>query len=111
MPRLPVFLLTLSACLVTGCAVGPNYRTPQLPTPDGYAEATGAAARAQAPAGESTAALPAVDLTTWWHALKDPELDSLIERAVSGNPDVIMALDRLQAARTFEAGIIGVVLP
>jgi NodT family efflux transporter outer membrane factor (OMF) lipoprotein len=111
MPRLTAFLLTLGVSLVTGCAVGPNYRTPKLPTPDGFAEAVGAAAPASAPAGGSTAAAPAVDLTTWWHALRDPELDSLIERAISGNPDVIIALDRLQAARTFEAGIIGTVLP
>jgi NodT family efflux transporter outer membrane factor (OMF) lipoprotein len=57
------------------------------------------------------AAVPAVDLTGWWHALKDPELDSLIERAVRGNPDVLIALDRLQAARTYEAAAIGLVLP
>jgi NodT family efflux transporter outer membrane factor (OMF) lipoprotein len=109
--RLPAFLLSLGLSLVAGCAVGPNYRTPELPTPGGYAQAVGAAAPVSPPVGESTAALPAVDLTSWWHALKDPELDSLIERAVSGNPDVIIALDRLQAARTFEAATIGTVLP
>jgi len=111
MPRLTAFLLALAASLVAGCAVGPNYRTPKLPTPDGYAEALAAAAPASAPAGAARAPPPPVDLTGWWHALMDPELDSLIERALSGNPDVIIALDRLQAARTFEAGIIGTMLP
>jgi NodT family efflux transporter outer membrane factor (OMF) lipoprotein len=109
--RLPAFLLALSASLVTACAVGPNYRTPKVPTPGGYAERAGAAAPVSRPAGAASAAPVAVDLTAWWHALKDPELDSLVERAISGNPDVIIALDRLQAARTFEAGIIGTVLP
>ena len=108
--RLRVFLLTLGASLVAACAVGPSYHTPKLPAPQGYAEEVGAIP-ASAPGSTATAALPAVELTGWWHALKDPELDSLIERAVSGNPDVIMALDRLQAARTFEAATIGAVLP
>ena len=83
---------------LAGCAVGPNYRTPKIPTPEGYA------------AGNTAAAAP-VDLAAWWHALQDPELDSLIARAVSGNPDVLIALDRLQAARTYEAALTGTVLP
>src|SRR5579871_6324650 len=110
--RLPALLLALGASLVAACAVGPNYRTPEVSTPGGYAEmAASAAAPVSAPAGGTNAAPVAVDLTAWWHALKDPELDSLIERAISGNPDVIIALDRLQAARTFEAAVIGAVLP
>jgi NodT family efflux transporter outer membrane factor (OMF) lipoprotein len=52
-----------------------------------------------------------VDLAQWWRALKDPELDSLIERAIAGNPDVMIALDRLQAARTYEAATWGLLLP
>ncbi|HVH83314.1 MAG TPA: efflux transporter outer membrane subunit, partial [Steroidobacteraceae bacterium] len=68
---------------------------------------------AAAPAGPTAAAVgaPPVELAAWWRALQDPELDSLIERAVSGNPDLLIALDRLQAARTFEAAVIGTVLP
>ena len=51
MPRLTAFLLSFGVSLVTGCAVGPNYHTPKIPTPEGYAEAVGAAAPASAPAG------------------------------------------------------------
>ncbi|HYX74917.1 MAG TPA: efflux transporter outer membrane subunit [Steroidobacteraceae bacterium] len=109
-PRLGTFLLTLGACLLAGCAVGPNYHTPKLPAPDRYAAEVSAAAPSPA-AGTAAAAVPAVDLTGWWHALKDSELDALIERAIDGNPDLLIALDRLQAARSFEAGIIGAVLP
>jgi NodT family efflux transporter outer membrane factor (OMF) lipoprotein len=54
---------------------------------------------------------PQVDLAAWWHALNDPELDSLIERAVQSNPDVEIALDRLQAARTLAVGTWSTVLP
>jgi NodT family efflux transporter outer membrane factor (OMF) lipoprotein len=94
---------------LAGCAVGPNYRTPKTPTPEGYAAGSTATAGGAANA-PGTAAAP-VDLAAWWQALKDPELDSLIARAISGNPDVLIALDRLQAARTYEAAIIGTVLP
>jgi len=94
---------------LAGCAVGPNYRTPETPTPEGFA-AAGSAATAGAGANAPASAAP-VDFTAWWHALNDPELDSLIARAISGNPDVLIALDRLQAARTYEAAIIGTVLP
>jgi len=94
---------------LAGCAVGPNYRTPKTPTPEGFA-AAGSAATAGAGANAPASAAP-VDFTAWWHALNDPELDSLIARAISGNPDVLIALDRLQAARTYEAAIIGTVLP
>jgi NodT family efflux transporter outer membrane factor (OMF) lipoprotein len=93
-------LLTLGGllALLGGCAVGPNYHPPQEALPDHYA--------AQPPTASG-----AVELASWWQALKDPELDSLIHRAVSANPDVQIALDHLQAARTFEAGMLGTVLP
>ena len=94
-------LATGLATLVTGCAVGPNYRQPQIPLPDHYAAQPQVAAASDSP----------VELASWWHALKDPELDSLIGRAISANPDVEIALDHLQAARTFEAGMLGAALP
>jgi NodT family efflux transporter outer membrane factor (OMF) lipoprotein len=105
-PLLPLALATGLAGLVSGCAVGPNYHPPQLALPDHYAAAPPAAAGSNAAATNS-----AIELASWWHALKDPELDSLIDRAIAANPDVEIALDRLQAARTYEAGMLGVVLP
>jgi NodT family efflux transporter outer membrane factor (OMF) lipoprotein len=52
-----------------------------------------------------------VDFASWWRSLNDPELDSLVTRAVAANPDAQIALDRLQAARTYEASVIGTALP
>jgi NodT family efflux transporter outer membrane factor (OMF) lipoprotein len=103
-------LRTLGALLAlactTGCAVGPNYRTPQILTPPRFAADTPVTATPAASADEAN-----VQLATWWRALKDPELDSLIERAVKSNPDVEIALDRLQAARTLAVGTWSTVLP
>ena len=83
----------------TGCAAGPNYRTPQPDTPPHFVANT---------SGQSAAG---VDLAVWWKSLKDPELDSLVERAVKSNLDLEIALTRLQQARTYESVVVGHALP
>lgn len=97
---LPLIALCLSAC-----AVGPDYHSPKLETPGEFVAAADAAK-----AGTSTS-VPAVDMTQWWKALNDPELQSLIERAIHSNPDIEMALSRLQQARTQQAGYWSNALP
>jgi NodT family efflux transporter outer membrane factor (OMF) lipoprotein len=108
-------LMLLAAAGVAACAVGPNYHTPRTPTPDHYDAAVtmGSVAAMGGAANPANSASPPtpVDMAAWWHALGDPELDSLVARAIVGNPDLNVALDRLQAARTFEAAVIGTVLP
>ncbi len=99
---------------LASCAVGPNYHTPQIPVPSQYHAVVAAMADAASARGQtqgSTAAPGPIALAEWWHALDDPELDALIDRAVKANPDVLIALDRLQQAREFEAGLIGTALP
>jgi NodT family efflux transporter outer membrane factor (OMF) lipoprotein len=82
-----------------GCAAGPNYRTPKPDTPPHFVANT---------SGQSAAD---VDLAVWWKSLNDPELDSLVERAVKSNPDLEIALTRLQQARTYESVVVGHALP
>jgi NodT family efflux transporter outer membrane factor (OMF) lipoprotein len=97
------------ACVVSaaGCAAGPNYHTPTVDAPAQFAarpaQTTGSAAGKPAPAN--------VDLAQWWKALGDPELDSLVERAVKSNLDLELALTRLQQARTYESVVLGDALP
>src|SRR5215469_5770230 len=105
-----VCLAAVSAALLAGCAAGPNYHTPKLPVPEQYAETTARSGAAGKDDAGGAAPAP-VDLQRWWHALGDPELDSLVDRAIAGNPELLIALDRLQAARTFEAAEVGTVLP
>jgi NodT family efflux transporter outer membrane factor (OMF) lipoprotein len=52
-----------------------------------------------------------VDLSQWWHALHDPELDALVERAVRANPDIEIALTHLQEVRTGQVVLVGAALP
>jgi len=100
--------LFAAAIAVGGCAAGPDYHTPSIATPARYAATAPLTAAATFAAAGAPAA---VDQALWWHALHDPELDSLIERAIAGNPDLTIALERLQAARSYEAALIGTVLP
>ena len=91
--------VSLVGFTIAGCAAGPNYHEPKPDVPAAFVAAPAIAGAA------------ATDIATWWHALDDAELDSLIERALKSNPDVEIALTRLQQARTYEAGIIGSALP
>jgi NodT family efflux transporter outer membrane factor (OMF) lipoprotein len=72
----------------TGCAVGPNYKRPQVAVPGQW---TVAAAR-----GTST---KPIEKDEWWSSFQDPELNSLIERAAGQNLDLKLALDRVDEAR------------
>jgi NodT family efflux transporter outer membrane factor (OMF) lipoprotein len=90
--------------ILSGCAAGPNYRTPKPDTPPAFVAST-------APSGAASPSAPAPDLATWWRALEDPELDSLVERAIKSNLDLEIALTRLQQARTYEAVVVGHALP
>ncbi|MBV9914408.1 MAG: efflux transporter outer membrane subunit, partial [Sinobacteraceae bacterium] len=85
-----------------------NYHTPVSHVPAQFdSSATSFAASAISAAASSVQP----DMTKWWSALHDAELDSLVDRAVKANPDVQLALDRLQAARTYEIAVVGAVLP
>jgi NodT family efflux transporter outer membrane factor (OMF) lipoprotein len=90
--------LLLLGTLLSGCAVGPDYQKPDLPAPDRFTTATGASQ-------------PSVDPAQWWKTLGDDELNALVERAVTANPDLAIALYRVQEARTQEAVLLGNVLP
>ena len=95
------FVLTL-----TGCAVGPNYHAPHTTPPPAF---DAALPSNNAPA-EPQLTGPA-ELTLWWHALNDPELNSLVDRAVRANPDIEIALTRLQEVRSQQAVLVGDALP
>jgi len=80
-----------------GCAVGPDYHTPSTTMPSAFS----AAPPSTQPA----------NITDWWESFGDPELDSLIDRALAANFDLDIALTRLQEARTAEVVVEGGALP
>jgi NodT family efflux transporter outer membrane factor (OMF) lipoprotein len=76
---------------LSGCAVGPDYFTPDAVLPAAFLAQP--AGKEPAPGGVSP------DLWQWWRTLRDPQLNDLIDRALQNNLDLKIALDRLQQAR------------
>jgi NodT family efflux transporter outer membrane factor (OMF) lipoprotein len=91
------------AVALSGCAVGPDYFTPDAVLP--------AAFLAQPATKEPGPGVASPDLWQWWRTLRDPQLDDLIERALQNNLDLKIALDRLQQARLQLIVIGGRALP
>ena len=83
-------LLSLSLAwlvLLAGCAVGPNYKRPEVAVPSDFRGEEGAAQQA------SFADLP------WWEAFKDQRLQQLIQTALTNNYDLRIAITRVEQAR------------
>jgi outer membrane protein, multidrug efflux system len=87
-------LLPLTALLLSACTeVGPDYHQPDIAAPSSFAEENGPL---------SVADSGAADLTRWWSALHDTELDSLISRGLAANLDLQAAASRVREAREQE---------
>lgn len=102
----PVAALSVLACGVVfvGCAVGPEYRAPALPSGDAYLAGTPWQLTASAPGPTGAAQVLVHDtrddgLTTWWRRFGAVELSALVERAFAGSYDLRAAEARLQQAR------------
>ncbi len=51
------------------------------------------------------------DLHGWWHAFGDPQLDALVDRALTDNLDVAQAVERLRGVRAMQRRAHGRYLP
>src|SRR5277367_3456210 len=100
-------LVAAAIVALASCAVGPRYRAPTQDEPAAFAAQLNPAG----PSGAALAGATPVDLATWWRALNDEELNSLVDRAVKSNLDLQIALDRLQQARAYESVVLGYALP
>jgi outer membrane protein TolC len=76
-----------------GCMVGPNYRTPDSSLPEAF--------HAVPPSQPETGRVVArsESLEQWWTVFQDPELNSLIERALRNNRDLKQAVSRVRPRR------------
>jgi outer membrane protein TolC len=92
-----------AAAYLSGCAVGPDYVTPDFRVPTQFSAS-------RTPTSTPSVA-PTADLAQWWRVFRDPELNLLVERAVAANPDIEIALSRVQEAREKEIVVLGAALP
>ncbi|CAM3280399.1 RND transporter [Pseudomonas floridensis] len=90
MRPLYTYALVVSASLMAGCAVGPDYHRPDAPLADRYV------ARPDAnPDSTGAAALNA----DWWKRFDDPVLNDLVCRALAQNLSLAQASAQLAQAR------------
>jgi len=88
MLRRPVGLVVAAAVLFHGCALGPNYRRPELRTPETFRGQT-------TPETASLADLP------WWDVFDDATLRDLVGESLRQNLDLATAVARVGQARGF----------
>jgi NodT family efflux transporter outer membrane factor (OMF) lipoprotein len=89
-----MFQVSTSGLLLvaSGCAVGPNYKKPDVHVPAAWHEAHSDGVNSRA-----------ADLARWWTKFNDPLLNSLVERAVRSNLDLRLAEARIREARAARA--------
>jgi NodT family efflux transporter outer membrane factor (OMF) lipoprotein len=101
--RSRALLIIGAAVWFSGCAVGPDFELPTVGVPKSFGTASLTSGTDSAPA--------AADFVRWWQVLHDSRLNALIERAVASNPDIEIALTRVQEARTEQIVVLGALLP
>ncbi|MDX2452714.1 TolC family protein [Desulfosarcina sp.] len=77
--------LAIGLILITGCAVGPDFKDPVVAAPEAY----------------RTPAMPAdtADDLKWWTLFDDPLLYDLVTTALENNRDLKIAVSRIEQAR------------
>jgi len=78
--------ILVALLLTTACNVGPDYKRPELPLPEGWREVS---------ANEQQT----LANTPWWELFQDPELVKLIHIALAENKDLKIAVERIEEAR------------
>jgi NodT family efflux transporter outer membrane factor (OMF) lipoprotein len=101
---LPIGLAALAGCH----AVGPDYKQPATTMPSGFGEPMPLSRRFGPP---SPAQERAAELGLWWQSFNDPELNSLIDRAVQRNLTLQEATERILQARANTRLVAASLLP
>jgi NodT family efflux transporter outer membrane factor (OMF) lipoprotein len=79
---------------LAGCNVGPDYKPPQVQVTSSFSSVK---SPTTLPISHATA--QPIPLAEWWTTFRDPELNSLVERAVKSNWDLRQATSRVRQAR------------
>src|SRR5437868_4873377 len=85
--RITLMPLSLALAVLSGCALGPNYRRPQVALPEQFRGA---------PAGAAPVSLAE---TKWQDLFNDPALNHIVGAALEKNFDLRVAAERVQQAR------------
>ncbi|MEZ0247464.1 MAG: efflux transporter outer membrane subunit [Methylophilaceae bacterium] len=83
--------LLLGASLMAGCAVGPDYKKPNVSLPERYLGQTQL---------EQRSAISNANLAAWWEGFGDPQLSRFVLLALDQNLDMAQASARIAQARS-----------
>jgi NodT family efflux transporter outer membrane factor (OMF) lipoprotein len=96
----------LSGLLLSGCTLGPDFKTPEPPKVSTYA----AKDDAVAPHDQRVALGKAIE-GNWWTGFRSPSLDDIIRQALAGNLDIEEARNRMAEAEEQVNVAEGALLP
>jgi len=99
---LPSFTAALALLLMTGCAVGPNFKKPAAPDVSDYTTPalSTTAASANTSGGGAQRFVKGTDISgDWWTLFHSESLNDLIEHSLANNPDLKAAQAALLVAR------------
>jgi len=88
--KLPLVAGVLCLLWVAGCAVGPNYKTPDARAPAAFR-------------GEESSTTNSLGDLPWWQLFQDPDLQALIQTALTNNYDLRVAVARVEESRALLA--------
>jgi outer membrane protein TolC len=92
----------MTALLLSGCAVGPDFLRPAAPADAGFAPKPLPTESASAPVygGAAQHLKSGEDIRfDWWTAFQCPQLNSLVEKALRANPTIESAKAALRQAQ------------
>ena len=105
--------MLVAALVTSGCAVGPDFKTPPAPAAAGYSAQPLPAQTVSAPVpgGEAQHLADANVPADWWHLFQSPALDALVDEALRVSPSVAQAEARLRQAQAEAEAQFGYALP
>jgi NodT family efflux transporter outer membrane factor (OMF) lipoprotein len=96
LPCLSLTLLTMAITLLGGCAVGPDFKSPQAQAPADWSSLRAGDASLHEAVPQGSTATPSAE---WWKRFGDPVLDGLEADAAAANPDLQTAALRFAESR------------
>ncbi len=108
--RLRHALMVMPILFATACLVGPNYRRPSAPVPQGFKEMPkeGTAAAVTWKAAQPN---DAARRGKWWEIFRDPDLNALEEEVGVSNQTIAVAEAQYRGARALVGNVRSALFP
>jgi NodT family efflux transporter outer membrane factor (OMF) lipoprotein len=113
-PNLTRLIVPLAIVVLAGCAVGPNFKKPDAPEVDGYAQKplVNPQGAVGAQGGKLQEFVSGADIPAqWWTLFHSKALNSLVESSIKANPNIKAAQDALLLARENKSAQLGAFWP